>query len=220
MQLNNLPELRTFRKQLRSHLTPAEAKLWTLLKGSQLDGRKFRRQHSVGRYILDFYCPSERLAIELDGAAHDSDTAQRHDDERTQFLRHFGINVLRFENKWVLQEPEGVLAVIRGAFGWEQKGTTPPLRGTPPYKGGELSTSPPAKGEYGKAGELITSPPDKGEYGEAGELITSPPAKGEYGEAGRGLLHARAEDVKKVERRLAAADKKTLKNPDKLPDDE
>ncbi len=120
MQLNNLPELRTFRKQLRSSLTPAEAKLWTLLKGAQVEGRKFRRQHSVGPYILDFYCPSERLAIELDGTAHDSDTAQRHDHERTLFLQHFGINVLRFENRWVFQEAEAVLMAIKEGFGWEQ----------------------------------------------------------------------------------------------------
>ena len=152
MQLNNFPELRTFRKELRNRLTPAEARLWTLLKGSQLEGRKFRRQHSVGPYILDFYCPGERLAIELDGAAHDSETAQRHDHERTLFLQHFGINVLRFENKWVFQEPDGVLTAIRGSFGWQQKSTTPPLRGTPPLQGGELKNSPPAKGEYGEAG--------------------------------------------------------------------
>lgn len=54
MHLNNLAELKTFRKQLRESLTPAEARLWTMLKGSQLQGRKFRRQHSFSGYILDF----------------------------------------------------------------------------------------------------------------------------------------------------------------------
>ncbi len=83
VHLNNLPALRVFRKELRSHLTPAEAKLWTYLRRSQLAGRKFRRQHSVGGgYILDFYCPAERLAIELDGATHDNALAQRYDEER------------------------------------------------------------------------------------------------------------------------------------------
>ena len=95
MRVNNLPTLRTFRKALRNHLTPAEAKLWTLLKGSQLAWRKFRRQHSVGSYILDFYCPSERLAVELDGAVHDSAEAQAYDRERDLFLEQFGIKVLR-----------------------------------------------------------------------------------------------------------------------------
>ena len=51
-------------------MTPAEAKLWTYLKGKQLEGRKFRRQHSVRQYILDFYCPASKVAIELDGQAH------------------------------------------------------------------------------------------------------------------------------------------------------
>jgi len=68
-RLNNLPELAGFRRKLRNALTPAEARLWTLLKRAAL-GRKFRRQHSVGRYILDFYCPSEKLAVELDGEDH------------------------------------------------------------------------------------------------------------------------------------------------------
>lgn len=72
--LNNLPVLRTFRKELRSHLTPAEAKLWTYLQRSQLGKRKIRRQHSVGYYILNFYCPAERLVIE------DSEEAPKHEN--------------------------------------------------------------------------------------------------------------------------------------------
>lgn len=120
VRLNNLPALRTFRKTLRNHLTPAEAKLWTYLQRSKLAGRKFRRQHSVGRYILDFYCPAERLAIELDGAVHDSETAQQYDEERDLFLRHCGIRVLRFENKWVFLQPDEVLAEIAKHFGWQE----------------------------------------------------------------------------------------------------
>jgi len=124
MLVNNLPTLRTFRKALRNKLTPAEAKLWTLLKGSQLAERKFRRQHSVGPYILDFYCPSERLAVELDGAVHDSAEAQAYDRERDLFLEQFGIKVLRFENKLVFQQAEGVLMEIQRCFGWHAE--TPP----------------------------------------------------------------------------------------------
>jgi very-short-patch-repair endonuclease len=135
--LNNLPVLRTFRKELRNHLTPAEAKLWSHLKQSQLDGRKFRRQHSVGYYILDFYCSAERLAVELDGAAHDSESAQEYDRERDMFFGYYRIKVLRFENKLVFQQTEAVLLEIKNSFAW-LKETTPPLRGTPPYKGGEL----------------------------------------------------------------------------------
>lgn len=63
MSLNNLRYLKGYRKRLRNHLTPAEASMWKLLQSRQIDGKKFRRQHSVGNYILDFYCPSQQLAI-------------------------------------------------------------------------------------------------------------------------------------------------------------
>jgi hypothetical protein len=84
-------------------LTPAEASLWKALKNSQLGGRKFRRQHSVGKYVLDFYCVEEWLAIELDGEVHRSEEARAYDIERTRFLRDEGIVVIRFENFWCLK---------------------------------------------------------------------------------------------------------------------
>src|SRR5690606_37295233 len=83
--INNLPHLKTFRKQLRNNLTPAEASLWKMLQGKQLDGRKFRRQHSVTNYILDFYCPAEKLAIELDGQGHFEASQAEYDFERDLF---------------------------------------------------------------------------------------------------------------------------------------
>jgi very-short-patch-repair endonuclease len=115
--INNLPHLKYFRKALRQNLTPAEAKLWTYLKGKQLQGRKFRRQHSVGNYILDFYCPSEKLAIELDGEVHNTVQAAEYDKERDLFLANTGIKVLRFENKVVFQNPEGLLGEVEKWFG-------------------------------------------------------------------------------------------------------
>jgi very-short-patch-repair endonuclease len=118
LRKNNLPPLRTLRRELRKHLTPAEAKLWTHIKSSQLDGRKFRRQHSVGRYILDFYCPQERLGVELDGEVHSFVSAQERDLERDSFLNAQGIKVLRFENKVVFQDVEAVLIEIQRHFGW------------------------------------------------------------------------------------------------------
>ncbi len=156
-QLNNLPYLKTFRKKLRNNLTPAEAKFWTLVQNSKLEGRKFRRQHSVGNYILDFYCPSEKLAIELDGEVHFNETAQLKDAERTLFLKYYGIKVLRFENKLVFEQTEQVLDEIKESFGWSKiipengglasdvvEVTTTPA---PPLEGGEL-------GELGEFGEL------------------------------------------------------------------
>ena len=116
--LNNLPYLKTFRKELRNNSTPAEATMWTLLSGKKLEGRKFRRQHSVANYILDFYCPSEKLAIELDGAGHFEDKQAEYDQERDLFLNHCGIKVLRFENKVVFDNPDGLLESVRNEFGW------------------------------------------------------------------------------------------------------
>ncbi|MCU0238365.1 MAG: DUF559 domain-containing protein, partial [Pyrinomonadaceae bacterium] len=139
-QINNLPYLKTFRKELRNNLTPAEAKFWTIIKNKQFEGRKFRRQHSVGNYILDFYCPSEKLAIELDGEVHFNDSAREYDYERKLFLEHYGIKVLRFENKRVFEDLEWMLDVIKNNFGWSEKAQPPHPRNadTPPLKGGEL----------------------------------------------------------------------------------
>jgi very-short-patch-repair endonuclease len=140
-QINNLPYLKTFRKELRKNLTPAEAKFWTAIKNKQFEGRKFRRQHSVGNYILDFYCPAEKLAIELDGQVHFNDSAREYDYERKLFLEQFGIKVLRFENKRVFEDLEWMLDVIRNDFGWSEKAQPPRPSDTPPLEGGELSSA-------------------------------------------------------------------------------
>jgi len=117
MRINNLPSRKELRQSLRANLTREEALFWTHVRGRQLQGRKFRRQHGVGPYVLDFYCPSEKLAVELDGASHDHDAAQRRDEIRTAFLRKAGIRVVRFENRDVRENLEGVLAKIARCFG-------------------------------------------------------------------------------------------------------
>ncbi len=93
-------------KDLRVHATEAEKKLWKLLRSKQLEGCKFRRQHSVGNYITDFACVEKGLIIELDGGQHDA--AQSYDDARTAFLEEAGYRVLRFWNNEVLENSEGV----------------------------------------------------------------------------------------------------------------
>ena len=115
-RLHDIAALTPRRRALRTHGTSAEAVLWKRLKKRQLHGRKFRRQHSVGRYILDFYCPAERLAVELDGAHHFTPAGQEHDAQRTRTLNDLGIRVVRFENRRVFEEPEAVLATIAAAF--------------------------------------------------------------------------------------------------------
>lgn len=117
----NLPALKTFRRELRNDLTPAEAKLWTHLQHRQLEGRKFRRQHSVGPYILDFFCAAESLAIELDGESHNSEYAALRDHERDVFLRSTGILVLRFENCLVFDARDWLLGQVCGQFGWRER---------------------------------------------------------------------------------------------------
>ena len=114
--LNNLPHKREARRTLRNNLTPAEAVLWNNLKSAQLHNRKFRRQHSVGEFILDFYCPEEKLAIELDGAGHFTATGNLYDAARTAYLNTLGIRVLRFENKLIWSDLDSILNTIAAHF--------------------------------------------------------------------------------------------------------
>jgi very-short-patch-repair endonuclease len=113
---SNRKELKPLRKKLRKALTPAEARLWTYLQAKKLGGRKFRRQHSFGPYILDFFCSAENLAVELDGQTHDGPMAAKHDAERTAYLAQHGIEVIRFENKTVFEMPEALLNRIQEHF--------------------------------------------------------------------------------------------------------
>lgn len=113
---HNLSLQKEVRRELRNSLTSAEATLWTYLQRSQLAGRKFRRQHSVGPYIVDFYCPAEKLVVELDGAGHYDVVGNARDVERTRYLEAQGLRVLRFENKDFWSHPESVLATIEAAF--------------------------------------------------------------------------------------------------------
>ena len=94
-------------------MTPAEIRLWQALKHRQLDGLKFRRQPSIGPFIADFYCPSAKLVIELDGSVHDSEAAQQQDGERTAYLVSLGLRVVRFENRQLMESFEEVLCEIR-----------------------------------------------------------------------------------------------------------
>jgi len=109
----NMNYLKPWRRELRNNLTPAEAALWNLLKGKQLEGKKFRRQHSIENYIADFYCPEANLVIELDGAVHNNYAQADYDKERDARLADLGITVIRFENRLVFDHPEYVLGEIK-----------------------------------------------------------------------------------------------------------
>ena len=110
-------KLKTARaRRLRRDATRPEQKLWFKLRGGQLGGTSFRRQHPVGPYVLDFYCPSVRLAIELDGDQHGTKQGLAHDATRTRFLQNKGIRVLRFWNNEIKENLEGVCDAIDRAL--------------------------------------------------------------------------------------------------------
>lgn len=112
-QQNNLPEQKVFRKELRNNMTSAEVVLWQMLKGKQIEGLKFRRQFGIGPFVLDFYCPTLRLAIELDGIYHFTEEMALYDEQRSMYLKKNDIKVLRFENRIVFEESWRILDTIR-----------------------------------------------------------------------------------------------------------
>jgi len=125
----NAADQKDQRKALRSNMTPAEATLWSALKGRGAGGLKFlrpvgskraklerRRQQGIGPYVLDFYCPERRLCVEVDGSAHDY--RYDYDEQRTLFLAQQGIRVVRFRNEQVFTCLNGVVAeIVRAAGG-------------------------------------------------------------------------------------------------------
>jgi very-short-patch-repair endonuclease len=113
------PELDQRARELRREGTPAEELLWQMLRAGGLDGHKFRRQHAVGRFILDFYCAKSRLCVEVDGEVHE--TQRIRDMARDATLFSHGIVPRRFTNVQVFRDLPGVLDAIRAAAtrpGW------------------------------------------------------------------------------------------------------
>jgi very-short-patch-repair endonuclease len=119
MQIRNRLERLVHRRALRRQQTPAEATLWNALRARQLHGRKFKRQVSIGPYIVDFYCAAESLAIEVDGESHA--TAELYDAHRERYLAAQGIRTLRYTNADVRDHLDAVLTAIAQSF-------TPPVR--------------------------------------------------------------------------------------------
>ncbi len=100
------------RRALRKTATLAERALWSHIREQKIEGARFRRQFSVGAFVLDFYCPALKLAIEVDGSSHDGDDAQERDTMRQQNIEALGIRFLRFTNQEVLAQTEGVVQAI------------------------------------------------------------------------------------------------------------
>lgn len=108
---NNL-KLKIFRRKLREEQTDCERILWIKLRNKQCNGLRFLRQYSISPYILDFYCPRLRLAIELDGGQHNEVAQKIYDQKRTEFLSRQNIKILRFWDNEVLENLDGVYAKI------------------------------------------------------------------------------------------------------------
>ncbi len=98
--------------RMRKQPTVAEKVLWNRLRNRQLKGLKFRRQHPIDRFIVDFYCREAGLVIEVDGSVHDSLEAREYDEARQKFLEQRGLTVMRFCNAQVVNDTNTVLASI------------------------------------------------------------------------------------------------------------
>ena len=99
-------------KKLRANTTPHERILWRALKELPIEGKHFRRQASIGRYVVDFFCPAKRLVIELDGGHHNEDATAERDSERQAWLEQEGYRVICFWNSEVTADLNAVLERI------------------------------------------------------------------------------------------------------------
>jgi len=111
-KIYNRSSERLHRKQLRNNMPSAEVIVWSRLQRRQLDGWKFRRQFSIGSYIVDFYCAELKLAIEVDGESHFRERARVDDEHRQASIEHHGVKFLRFANPDVYKNLRGVLEAI------------------------------------------------------------------------------------------------------------
>jgi very-short-patch-repair endonuclease len=128
------PELQQAAWLLRNRMTPAEQRLWEALRERRRSGLRFRRQHPVGQFVLDFYCPHHKLVVELDGGVHETQMDQ--DAARTAFLKAYGYRVIRFRNDEVFSHLESVLKAIEDAANSptpavEREEEEAPVRGEP-----------------------------------------------------------------------------------------
>ncbi len=107
----------TLAKELRANQTEAETHLWQFLRARRLGGYKFHRQHPIGNYILDFYCPEKKLAVELDGGQHATADQMAYDQNRSAIFEKMGIKVLRHWDHDVFQNTEGIVEDILRELG-------------------------------------------------------------------------------------------------------
>jgi|SRR5579862_1594364 len=112
MKIYNKLSTKGFRKLLRNRMTKAEVLVWSKLKGKQIQGYKFRRQFAIDSYIVDFYCPELRLAIEIDGESHEGKRLEVVDPKRQSDIEAHGIKVIRFANEDVYNNLDGIIQSV------------------------------------------------------------------------------------------------------------
>lgn len=110
---SSTPSAKELRRELRQRQTDAEGILWEHLRNRQLAGKKFRRQHSFGPFIVDFYCHEHSLVIEVDGSIHNTLESRVNDAERESILRDMGLVILRFSNDEVMRNTDRVINDIK-----------------------------------------------------------------------------------------------------------
>ncbi|HET6586183.1 MAG TPA: DUF559 domain-containing protein, partial [Oleiagrimonas sp.] len=158
-------------RRLRNNATDAERLLWRHLRGRQLDGCKFRRQHPFADYVLDFVCLERMVAVELDGGQHAEQLDA--DELRSVFLRKAGFRVLRFWNNQVFEETDGVLEVILGVLlerrGYGEHHPHP----SPPLEGEGAKVEPLLEGE--EVNECLKQKPSPSRGGLGGDGVQNPP---------------------------------------------
>ena len=110
--LYNKNNLKIIRRKLRHSSTPAEKYLWKIIRSKKLD-IKFRRQFSIDRFVVDFYCPRLKLALELDGGHHRKKEIKNYDRIRQKYLENLGIKIFRIENKEIFENSDLVISKIK-----------------------------------------------------------------------------------------------------------
>jgi len=105
-------KLKRYSQQLRKNMTDAEILLWSRLRKKQIKGYQFYRQRIIGNYIVDFYCPKAKLVIEVDGSQHYQDDGNKKDKGRDDYMEKLGMKILRFADRDVLKNLQGVLEKV------------------------------------------------------------------------------------------------------------
>jgi type I restriction enzyme M protein len=133
-------------RELRKKATPAETLLWELLRDRRFLGLKFRRQHQIGSYVVDFYCDEKKLVVELDGPVHDTPARRTIDHKRDAYLRSLGLTVIRISNQKLLEQTEEALAEIASATLPSPSGSSAATNQKPDLQSSAATPSPTGRG--------------------------------------------------------------------------